>query len=107
MSKTCWKSESDWDVHLRRPHRQGWRRTDVYGFERYEDNRRDWYILSSEQEAARFEQHDLELEARCMDRLWALILGDTPVYAERSQKSEEEQAVDGLPAAHAAFNAST
>ncbi len=105
MNET-WK-HMDWKAHTRRLHGPGTRRTDVYGFERYEDERRDWYILSSEQEAARFEQHDLEFESRCMDRLHALILGDTPVYTERPRMRQAEQAVDGLPDAHVAFKPST
>lgn len=61
---------------IKRPLQYGWRRTDMYGFERYEDDRRDWYILSGEQEAERYAQHDLELERRCSERLWALLFED-------------------------------
>ena len=107
MTEQEYDDYADWETLSRRPHAQGWRRTDVYGFEKYEDNRRDWYILSSEQEAMRFERHDVELEARCMDRLYALILCDTPVYAECTRMPEAEKAVDGLADVQAAFNAST
>jgi hypothetical protein len=64
-----------WKAHTRRPHGSGTRRTDMYGFERYEDERRNWYILSGEEDARRHAHHDLELERRCSTRLMALIFG--------------------------------
>lgn len=62
-----------WSTHTRRAFRQGWRRTDVYGFERYEDARRDWYILHGEEDAERYRHHDRSREERCTQALMALI----------------------------------
>lgn len=49
------------------------RRVDLYGFERYEDARRDWYLLSGEEEASRYVTHDREREELCSRELLALI----------------------------------
>ena len=56
--------------------RQGWRRVDVYGFERYEDARRDWYILHGEEDAERYRHHDRSREERCTQALMVLLRSD-------------------------------
>ena len=49
---------------------------DVYGFERYEDARRDWYILHGEEDAERYRHHDRSREERCTQALMALLRSD-------------------------------
>ncbi len=76
MSQTRWeriRKDGDWGIHTARPFQEGTRRMDVYGFERYEDARRDWYILNGEDEAQRYAAHDRTLEQRCTQALLALI----------------------------------
>lgn len=68
-----WK-HMNWEAHTRRPRAQGIRRTDVYGFERYEDDRRSWYILSGEDEAQRHATHDTSKEQQCTKALLDKIL---------------------------------
>lgn len=66
-------NESAWKRLSMRPHGQGTRRTDMYGFERYEDAQRDWYILSGENEAHHHLAHDTSREQRCTKALLILI----------------------------------
>ncbi len=69
MTEQEYDEWADWESLSKRPHEQGWRRTDVYGFERYEDARRAWYILSGQDEAQRYAAHDTSREQRCTKAL--------------------------------------